>query len=219
LLIFKRNFYVLIITSIEEQKKKGRFNIFLDGEYAFGLYRETIYHFGLRTKDELDEKRIGELKSYDEINFGKKVAYRFLNFKPRSEKEVRTKLKGHKLSDESIDKILDSLKEFKFVNDEQYAKMYIESKVSLKPEGRRSLKIRLAQKGIGKETSEKTVEENYTEETEFQKALDLVTKYQKKVKAKTAIEKKQKCYKHLLSKGFSYDLINRVLKVEDNTET
>lgn len=208
----------MIISSIEEQKKKGRFNIFLEGEYAFGLYRETIYHFGLRTKDELDEKRIEELKSYDEINFGKKVAYRFLNFKPRSEKEVRTKLKGHKLSDESIDKILDSLKEFKFVNDEQYAKMYIESKISLKPEGRMSLKIKLAQKGIGKETSEKTVEENYTEETEFQKALDLVTKYKKKVKAKTAIEKKQKCYKHLLSKGFSYDLINRVLKIEEGAD-
>jgi regulatory protein len=208
----------VIISSIEEQKKKGRFNIFLEGEYAFGLYRETIYHFGLRTKDELDEKRIEELKSYDEINFGKKVAYRFLNFKPRSEKEVRTKLKGHKLSDESIDKILDSLKEFKFVNDEQYAKMYIESKISLKPEGRMSLKIKLAQKGIGKETSEKTVEENYTEETEFQKALDLVTKYKKKVKAKTAIEKKQKCYKHLLSKGFSYDLINRVLKIEEGAD-
>jgi regulatory protein len=207
----------LTITSIEEQKKKGRYNIFLDGEYAFGLYKETIYHFGLRTKDELDDKKIEELKSYDEINFGKKVAYRFLNFKPRSEKEVRTKLKGHKLSDESIDKILDSLKEFKFINDEQYAKMYIESRVSLKPEGRRSLKIKLAQKGIGKETSEKTVEENYTEETEFHKALDLVTKYKKKVKAKTPIEKKQKCYRHLLSKGFSYDLINRVLKVEENT--
>lgn len=208
----------MTITSIEEQKKKGRYNIFLDGEYAFGLYKETIYHFGLRTKDELDDKKIEELKSYDEINFGKKVAYRFLNFKPRSEKEVRTKLKGHKLSDESIDKILDSLKEFKFINDEQYAKMYIESRVSLKPEGRRSLKIKLAQKGIGKETSEKTVEENYTEETEFQKALDLITKYQKKVKANTPIEKKQKCYRHLLSKGFSYDLINRVLKVEENTD-
>jgi regulatory protein len=172
----------------------------------------------LRTKDELDEKRAEELKSYDEINFGKKVAYRFLNFKPRSEKEVKSKLKSHKLSDESIDKIIDSLKEFKFINDEQYAKMYIESKVSLKPEGRRSLKIRLAQKGIGKETSEKTVEENYTEETEFQKARELAIKYQKKVKAKTPIEKKQKCYKHLLSKGFSYDLINRVLKIEEGTD-
>ena len=209
----------MIITSIEEQKKKGRYNIFVDGEYAFGLYRETIYHFGLRPKDELDDKKIEELKSYDEINFGKKVAYRFLNFKPRSEKEVRSKLRSHKLSDESIDKIIDSLKEFKFINDEQYAKMFIESKVSLKPEGRRSLKIRLAQKGIGKETSEKTVEENYTEETEFQKAQDLFKKYKKKVKAKTPLEKKQKCYRHLLSKGFSFDLINRVLKIEDNGDT
>jgi regulatory protein len=207
----------VIITSIEEQKKKGRYNIFLDGEYAFGLYKETIYHFGLRVKDELNEKKCEELKSYDEINFGKKVAYRFLNFKPRSEKEVRTKLKKHKLSEESIDKIIDSLKEFKFINDEQYAKMYVESKVSLKPEGRNSLKIKLSQKGIGKETSEKTVAENYSEETEYQKAHELLQKYQKKVKAKTPLEKKQKCYRHLLSKGFSFDLINRVLKIEDNT--
>lgn len=206
----------MIITSIEEQKKKGRYNIFLDGEYAFGLYKETIYHFGLRTKDELDEKRIEELKSYDEINFGKKVAYRFLNFKPRSEKEVRSKLKSHKLSDTSIDTIIDSLKEFKFINDEQYAKMFIESKINLKPEGRRSLKMKLSQKGIEKETSEKTVEENYSEETEFQKAYDLFIKYNKKVKAKTPLEKKQKCYRHLLSKGFSFDLINRVLKIEDS---
>jgi len=206
----------LIITSIEEQKKKGRYNIFIDGEFAFGLYKETIYHFGLRAKDELDEKKTVELISYDEINFGKKVAYRFLNFKPRSEKEVRNKLKSHKLSDESIDTIIYSLKEFKFINDEQFAKMFIESKISLKPEGRRSLKTRLAQKGIGKETSDKTVEENYSEEVEFQKAHELFIKYRKKVKAKTHIEKKQKCYRHLLSKGFSYDLINRVLKIEES---
>ena len=206
----------MIITSIEEQKKKGRYNIFIDGEFAFGLYKETIYHFGLRAKDELDEKKTVELISYDEINFGKKVAYRFLNFKPRSEKEVRNKLKSHKLSDESIDTIIYSLKEFKFINDEQFAKMFIESKISLKPEGRRSLKTRLAQKGIGKETSDKTVEENYSEEVEFQKAHELFIKYRKKVKAKTHIEKKQKCYRHLLSKGFSYDLINRVLKIEES---
>jgi regulatory protein len=209
----------LIITSIEEQKKKGRYNIFLDGEFAFGLYRETIYHFGLRSKDKLDEIKIKEIISYDEINFGKKVAYRFLNFKPRSEKEVMNKLKSHKLSDDSINTIIDSLKEFKFINDEQYAKMFIESKVSLKPEGRRSLKIKLSQKGIEKETAEKTVEDNYSEETEFQKAQDLFKKYQKKVKAKTPLEKKQKCYRHLLAKGFSFDLIKRVLKIEDDNNT
>ena len=208
----------MIITSIEEQKKKGRFNIFLDGEFAFGLYKETIYDFGLRVKDNLTEEKVRELKSYDEINFGKKAAIRFLNYKQRTEKEVHDKLKGFKLSEESIDKIMLFLKEFKFINDENYAKLYVESKKVLRPEGRRSVRMRLAKKGINKELSEISVSENYTEEEELSKAKELYEKYRKKVRGKNEADKKQKCYRYLLSKGFSYDLINRVLKVEDGIE-
>ena len=208
----------MIITSIEEQKRKGRFNIFLDGEFAFGLYKETIYDFGLRVKDDLTEEKINEIKSYDEINFGKKAAIRFLNYKQRTEKEVYRKLKSHKLSDESINKIMFFLKEFKFVNDENYAKLFVESKKLLKPEGRRTVRMKLAQKGIGKELSEKSVSENYSEEEELIKAKELYDKYRKKVRGKNEADKKQKCYRFLLSKGFTYDLINRVLKVEEDIE-
>lgn len=206
----------MIITSIEEQKKKGRFNIFLDGEFAFGLYKETIYDFGLRVKDVLTEEKINEIKSYDEINFGKKVAIRFLNYKQRTEKEVHGKLKSHKLSEESINKIIIFLKEFKFVNDENYAKLFVESKKILKPEGRRTVRMKLAQKGINKELSERSVSENYSEEEEFIKAKELFDKYRKKVRGKNEADKKQKCYRFLLSKGFSYDLIREVMKLEES---
>ena len=205
----------MIITSIEEQKKKGRFNIFLDGEFAFGLYKETIYDFGLRVKDDLTEDKINEIKCYDEINFGKKVAIRFLNYKQRTEKEVHGKLKSHKLSEESINKIMIFLKEFKFVNDENYAKLFVESKKILKPEGRRTVRMKLAQKGINKELSERSVSENYSEEEEFIKAKELFDKYRKKVRGKNEADKKQKCYRFLLSKGFSYDLIRDVMRIED----
>lgn len=205
----------MIITSIEEQKRKGRFNIFLDGEFAFGLYKETIYDFGLRVKDDLTEEKIKEIISYDEINFGKKAAIRFLNYKQRTEKEVHRKLKSHKLSDESINKIMLFLKDFKFVNDENYAKLFVESKKLLKPEGRRTVRMKLAQKGIGKELSEKSVSENYSEEEELIKAKELFDKYRKKVRGKNEADKKQKCFKHLLSKGFSYDLIREVMKIEE----
>ena len=205
----------MIITSIEEQKKKGRFNIFLDGEFAFGLYKETIYDFGLRVKDDITEERANELKSYDEINFGKKAAIRFLNYKQRTEKEVYDKLKGFKLSEESIKKIMLFLKEFKFVNDENYAKLYVESKKALRPEGKRSVRMRLAQKGINKELSEISVSENYTAEEELSKAKELYEKYRKKVRGKNEADRKQKCYRYLLSKGFSYDLIREVMKIED----
>lgn len=204
------------ITGIEHQKKDGRFNIFIDGEFAFGLYRETVYNFGLRINDELTADEIEKMRSEDELNFGKKVAYRFLNYKPRSEKEVRRKLAQKKISEKTIDEIITSLKDLKFIDDENYAKMYVETKVTLKPEGRRVLKMRLADKGINKELSQKTVEDNYSEETEIKKAKDLINKYSKRVKAKTPADKKQKIYRHLLSKGFSYDVISRVLKIEEN---
>ncbi|MCU0372025.1 MAG: RecX family transcriptional regulator [Ignavibacteria bacterium] len=204
------------ITSIEHQKKDGRFNIFIDGEFAFGLYRETVYNFGLRVNDELTQEEIDRMRTEDELNFGKKVAFRYLNYKPRSEKEVRTKLHQKKISEKTIDEIITVLKDLKFIDDANYAKMYVESKVTLKPEGRRVLKMKLAGKGIEKELSLKTVEENYTEETEIRKAKDLINKYSKRVKAKNPADKKQKIYRHLLSKGFSFDVISRVLKIEED---
>jgi regulatory protein len=203
------------ITSIEHQKKDGRFNIFIDGEFAFGLYRETVYNFGLRVNDELTQPEIDRMRTEDELNFGKKVAFRYLNYKPRSEKEVRTKLYQKNISEKTIDEIITVLKDLKFIDDANYAKMYVESKVTLKPEGRRVLKMKLAGKGIEKELSLKTVEENYTEEIEIRKAKDLINKYSKRVKAKNPADKKQKIYRHLLSKGFSFDVISRVLKIEE----
>ncbi|HWQ81568.1 MAG TPA: RecX family transcriptional regulator [Ignavibacteria bacterium] len=200
------------ITSIEKQKKEGRYNIFLDGEFAFGLYKETIYEFGLRVNDELDPKKAEEIKTRDEIGFGKRVAYRFLNYKQRSEKEVRKKLKEKKLSESSIDVVISSLKDLKYINDESYAKSYLQSKILRKPEGKRVLKMKLADKGIPKEIAENIISEQYPPETETEKAAELLKKYEKKVRAKTPVEKKQKCFRFLLSKGFDFDTINEVLR-------
>lgn len=200
------------ITSIEKQKKEGRFNIFLDGEFAFGLYKETIYEFGLRVNDEMTPKQAEEIKTRDEIGFGKRVAYRFLNYKQRSEKEVRKKLNEKKLSESSIDIVISSLKDLKYINDESYAKSYIQSKILRKPEGKRVLKMKLVDKGIPKDIAENIISEQYPPETETEKAADLLKKYEKKVRAKTPVEKKQKCFRFLLSKGFDFDTINEVLR-------
>ena len=200
------------ITSIEKQKKEGRYNIFLDGEFAFGLYKETIYEFGLRVNDEITPKQAEEIKTRDEIGFGKRVAYRFLNYKQRSEKEVRKKLKEKKLSDGSIDIVISSLKDLKYINDESYAKSYLQSKILRKPEGKRVLKMKLVDKGIPKEIAENILSEQYPPETETEKAAELLRKYEKKVRAKTPAEKKQKCFRFLLSKGFDFDTVNEVLR-------
>lgn len=202
------------ITKIEKQKKnRTRYNVGLDGGFAFGLYDETILKFGLRTGDELEDEKITEIKEYDEFNYGKKIAYSFLSYRQRSKKELTKKLKDKRISKSGIDKIIKLLEEQKFINDSTYAKMYLESKIRNKPMGKRLLQNKLFEKGIDKDIAEKTLNENYSEEKEMDSAKKLLEKYTKKIKGKDANEKKQKCYRYLISRGFDFEIVNKVVNI------
>jgi regulatory protein len=204
------------ITSIEPQKKiRGRFNVYLDGEFAFGADKETIYDFGLRKNDDLTEEKIKEISEYDELNFGKKIAYSFLSYKPRTEKEIRKKLKEKKISGTSIEKVITILKDLKYLDDGKYAKMYIEEKLANNPKGKRVIAMKLAEKGIGKEVIKSVIEAGYNEDTETKKAKELLAKYIKKVRAKSELDKRQKCYRYLLSRGFDYEIVKTACKIEN----
>ena len=202
------------ITKIEAQKKdKHRYNIFLDGSFAFGLYEDSVLKYGLRTEDELDEKKIKEMREFDEFGYGKKAAYSFLAYKPRSKKELMKKLKQKKVSDNIIDDIIELLEKQKYLDDKTYAKSYLEDKLNSKPIGRRLAKLKLFEKGIDKELIEKTIDENYSEDKEFELAAKLMEKFEKKVKHKDPADKRNKCYRYLISKGFDYETAGRVLKI------
>ena len=202
------------VTKIEAQKKdKHRYNIFLDGSFAFGLYEDSVLKYGLRTEDELDEKKIMEMREFDEFGYGKKAAYSFLAYKPRSKKKLVKKLKQKKVSDNIIDDIIELLEKQKYLDDKTYAKSYLEDKLNSKPIGRRLAKLKLFEKGIDKELIETTIDENYTEDKEFELASKLMEKFEKKVKHKDPADKRNKCYRYLISKGFDYETAGRVLKI------
>lgn len=206
----------MIITKIEKQKKdKQRYSIFLGGEFAFGLYEDTVLKYGLRTGDEIDEKKQKEIMEYDEFNFGKKVAYSLLSYKQRTALELIKKLKQKKISEGVIEKIIKLLQEQKYLNDEAYAKNYLLDKLARKPLGKRLLKFKLIEKGVGKEITEKTIKENYTEEKETKLAAEVLKKYRKKIKDKDSYEVKNKCYRYLVSKGYDFEIVNKVLKIEE----
>lgn len=200
------------ITKIEKQKKdRHRYNIFLEGEFAFGLYEDSILKFGLRTDDELDDEKIKEMKEFDEYGFGKKTAYSYLSYKQRSRKEVEKKLKQKKVSDDTIAKVIELLEKQKYLDDKTYAKNYLEDKLNSKPIGKRLAKLKLCEKGIDKATVDKTIDDNYSEEKEFELAGQLLLKYAVKVKYKDETGKKNKCYRYLISRGFDFEIVSRVL--------
>ena len=202
------------ITKIESQKKdKHRYNIFLDGEFTFGIYEESLVRYGLRPDDDLSDEKIKEIREYDEFGYGKKTAYSFLAYKQRSRKEIIDKLKKKKIREEIIERITDLLEKQKYLDDTAYAKNYLEDKLNSKPSGKRLIRMKLHEKGIDNEIIDRTINENYTDEKEIELAARLVEKYGKKVKSKDAADKKNKCYRYLISKGFDFETAGKVLKL------
>lgn len=200
------------ITCIEQQKKdKHRYNIYVDGEYLFALYDDSILKYGLRKGDVLTEEKVKDMKEYDEYNFGKKVAYNYLSYRQRSRKEIERKMKTKKISPKVIDKVIKWLEELNYLNDEQFAKQLIENKIERRPIGRRMLEQKLFQSGIDRELREKSLKENYSEEKELEKAEELLKKYVKKVKYKDEFDRRNKCFKYIVSRGFGYGIAEEVI--------
>ena len=77
------------ITSIEPQKKRsGRFNIFLDGEFAFGIDENVLVKNAIKKGQELSNVQIAKIIKDNELAKLFDKSLRFLSYRPRSEKET-----------------------------------------------------------------------------------------------------------------------------------
>ncbi|MCL5438531.1 MAG: RecX family transcriptional regulator [Patescibacteria group bacterium] len=163
-------------------------------------------------------------------DFGKfyNRALRFLSFRPRSEKEISDYLKkksckaGSKKSSEEInrsviEKIIQKLKEQRFLNDEEFARWWIEQRTEFKPRSLRLIKIELKQKGINNEIIESQIVDSKLQvPNDLQSARKLVEKQMRKYRNLPKEKVYQKLFRFLASKGFDYETIKEAIKNEIN---
>lgn len=202
------------ITNIVQQKREGRYNIYLDNEFAFGVFKETVYKFGLRINDVVDQKRIDEILEFDEYLKAKRAVYKLLSYRSYTTSEIVQRLRKKKIKPSIIDQIIATIIEQGLIDDVEYTKSYIELKKLNKPMGRKLLKLKLKDKGINSETINTQIERLYSVEVEKAAAKKVLDRYISTLREKDTKKKKEKCFRHLLSKGFDYDLIIDVLKDE-----
>lgn len=144
----------------------------------------------------------------DDFGVNLNRALRFLSFRPRSEKEIRDYLSRKKVSELVVQKILSKLKENKFLNDEEFAKWWVEQRTLVNPRALRVIKIELKQKGIPKE-----IIEQLTQNTEFklqndlEMAIRLAQKRLPRYKNLPNQEIYQKLGRYLVSKGFDWETV------------
>lgn len=190
------------ITALVVQKRNPqRVNVYLDGEFAFGLARITAAW--LSVGQELNTTKIAELQAQDAEEVALQRAIRLLNYRPRSEAEVRRNLEGHAIPDEIITAVLERLKTNGLIDDQQFARQWVENRTVFRPRGRRALAYELRARGLSPAVIDQTLAETGSDENAL--AYEAALRYARKLRPLEWLEFHRKLAGFLARRGFDYD--------------
>jgi regulatory protein len=151
--------------------REKRVNVFLDGKFAFSLLAEVALKEGLRTGQVLSESRLEALTGLDRYQRCFNAALRFLGYRPRSENEVRQRLKKHGFESDFTEKAITRLKEQGLVDDVAFARFWKENRESFSPRSRRQMKMELKSKGLAVDVIDPVINEINESESAYRAAL------------------------------------------------
>lgn len=211
------------ITLIEPQKKNPkRFNVFIDGAFAFGADEDLIVSERLIVGKEIQHQVLDKLLYEAEVGKLMQRMYGLFSIRARSEKEIRDYLKNlsfkrkmkdqDEISEASIDLIIERLKQKNILNDSEFAKAWVEGRRRSKQKGINVLKQELYQKGIGREIVEEVVSHQPSVVSEEELAKIALEKKLKSWQNYANLDKKRKALDYLMRKGFDYEIAEKITR-------
>lgn len=112
--------------------------------------------------------------------------------------------------DETVfDRVIERLEELRYLDDEQYAKDFVSSRIMFKPKGRFMLMRELRQKGIAEDVSDQAIDEVGLDETEV--GTELLVKRMERWQGLPVQKSKEKAMRFLASRGFKPDSIYKII--------
>ncbi len=192
-----------------QQRDPERINVFLDGQFAFGLAAAIVEERGLRVGQTLSPDAIAALRARDEISKAVNKALVFLTSRPRSEREVRERLAQKGVEPPVIEAVLERLAGWGYVGDADFARYWVENRGANQPRGKRLLRQELWQKGVARETVDAVLGE--AEIDEAGAALTLARKRLHQLRALDEPTQRRRLSAYLQRRGYDYPTIKGAL--------
>ncbi|MCR5283116.1 MAG: recombination regulator RecX [Lachnospiraceae bacterium] len=200
----------MLVTKIEEADSR-RVKVFLDGEYAFPLYRSELSSYGIKEGEQITEPQYQTL--FDEV-LQKRVRLRAMNLltkRPYTEAGLRQKLRDSLYPPVLVENGIAYVSRFGYLNDENYLRDYVESlsgKYST-----RVIRNKLLQKGISQELID-TYFANLQDDLQKEEGELLDALIQKRCKGALPADPKDmaKLMRYLAGKGFSQGDIRKAIR-------
>lgn len=195
--------------------KKGRkylSAIYIDGELAVHLDSRVVLEENVRAGKEITDERLKELIDISNVRRAKEKALWLISYRDHSKKELVQKI-AKTADKESAEIAVDRMEELGLVNDEKYARRYLDQLINIKHLSKNAAKYKLLEKGIDRNLIDEILCETETDPQEHIRAI-IERKYLKSLSDEKG---KRRCFAGLQRMGYSYSDINSVLQeyIED----
>ena len=186
---------------------KRKCKVFLEGDFAFVLYKSEAARFHIEEGNDLPAKTYEMIEEEILLKRARDRALYLLQSQGRTQAEMIKKLKDDGYSQSVTERVLSFLQEYHFIYDNAYTENYIH--VNKGRKSKRQITYELQQKGVDRDQIRQMLEENPVDEEETVRAL-----LKKKTGGRIPEDKKeiQKLAAFLGRKGFSFEVISRVLR-------
>jgi len=192
------------ITAIKAQKhNRQRVNIYLDGTFAFGLSRFVAGWLEVGRK--LTDAEIKKLQEDDSYEVAFQKTLQFINYRPRSIDETRRRLLKKGFSEEVVETTIVKLQERNWLNDLEFAQLWIENRNTFRPRSARLLTQELRLKGVADDTIQQALDKFGGDENEL--AYQAGIKKAKQCHDETKLDFLKKVGSFLGRRGFHYGIV------------
>ena len=203
---------MMTVTKIEPLSKT-RYKVYLDGQFAFTLYKGELSRYHIAEDNRIDEEVYDILRKLV-IKRAKLRAMHLLSDMGRTESQLRTKLKQGGYPDEAVEEAIRYVKSFGYINDAEYVRSFIDSRKEKK--SKKEIYAALKQKGVDSDIIEQVFEEMDYGEEDSRQAIEALMRKRNYNPDSADLKEKQKLMGYLMRKGFRYEEVNSVLNSADS---
>ncbi|MCT4597659.1 MAG: recombination regulator RecX [Vallitalea sp.] len=205
----------MIITQIVQNKRfKNYYDIYIDEEYQFFITYTELKFLKLQENNNITKESLELIYREYVYKRAKNRAFRLLQRKDMTRKEMISKLEISRYNEYIIDSVINFLEEYRYINDREYAIKYISYNKTRK--SIKQISIELVRKGIDKEVIKELLEDTEICEEDIAYSL-LIKKYRNIDSIDNKIKNRMLGY--IMRKGYSYNIaiktINRLKDEKD----
>jgi regulatory protein len=194
------------VSELQQQKNNpDRVSVFIDGEFAFGVSIDVALH--LAKGQFLSDADISALQTSDEYDRAYQSALQFLGSRPRSTAEVQRNLQEKGFGEEAVAAAIARLVEHHYLDDEEFARYWLENRNRFRPRSAKAIRYELRQKGVDREAIEAALEGMDEDDAAWDAATSKLDRW--RTLPKDEFERKLSGF--LARRGFSFDTVRRTV--------